>query len=240
VDIGPKTGHVYFSDASDISPERRTGDSSPSSWDTMHAYVLDLLRAKRTGRLLRYDPTKNEVQIIASGLWFANGIAVVDAEETSILVSETSMGHALQYHITGNNAGSVEVVVDSLVGIIDGADCNHNTKLCYIPIPTPITTLFTVLHSRFMPRSVDAWLRTLLMMVPSSLAPKPKKYGGVVEFSLSSPETSVTRVLQDATGENISLITGVTEYRGKLYLGGLESKFIGVYDLGITTNTKTN
>jgi len=241
VDIGPKTGFVYFSDASDISPARSSAaDNSPSSWDVIYASVLDALRAKRTGRLLRYDPTTEEVQVLASGIWFANGIAVMDPEETSILISETYMQRPLRYHITGPMAGSLEVIADGLVGMLDGADCNHRTKLCYVPIVSPTTTLVKVLYSRFMPRLVEKWLRTLLMIVPSSLAPKPQKYGGFLELSPFSSSTSsksrITRVFQDPTGENISLITGVTEYGGKLYLGSLHHQYIGVYDLGLDSS----
>jgi len=236
VDIGPKTGHVYFSDASDIAPNRPSGDSSPSSWDILYASVLDFLRAKRTGRLLRYDPATNEVQILASGLWFANGIAVVDSEETSLLISETFMARIIRYHITGHNgkAGTTEVLLDSFVGPLDGADCDHKTTLCYAAILSPVTMWAKLLQSRFVPRSLDACLRTLIMMLPSSLMPKLDQYGGFVELSLSSSsssETHITRVFQDQTGENISTITGVTEYGGKIYLGGFHAKFIGVYDL---------
>lgn len=73
------------------------------------------------------------------------------------------------------------------------------------------------------------------MMLPSSLAPKTKRYGGFVEVS-SSSKSRITRVFQDPTGENISTITGVTEYGGKLYLGGLNQKYIGVYDLGLASS----
>lgn len=241
LDIGPKTGHVYFSDASDISPKHRTGDGSPSSWNViaiMHAYVLDFLRAKRTGRLLRYDPATNEVQILASGLWFANGVAVVDSEETSLLISESSMARIIRYHITGHNGktGTTEVLLDSLVGAIDGVDCDHEMTMCYAAIPAPVTTLVKVLFSRFMPRSLETCLRTMMMMLPSYLlVRKPDKYGGFVELSLSSSssETRITRVFQDSTGENISTITGVTEHEGKVYLGGLYTASIGVYDLDV-------
>jgi len=226
--------------ASDISPARSSAaDNSPSSWDIMYAAVLDAMRAKRTGRLLRYDPTTDEVQVLASGIWFANGIAVMDLEETSILISETFMNRPIRYHITGHKAGSVEVIADGLVGIIDGADCNRRTKLCYVPIASPMTMLLKVLYSKFMPRLVEKWLRTLIMILPSSLAPKPQKYGGFLELSplsSSSSKSRITRVFQDPTGENISLITGVTEYGGKLYLGGLHQQFIGVYDLGLASS----
>merc|ERR1719491_396843 len=73
-------------------------------------------------------------------------------------------------------------------------------------------------------------------MLPPSLAPKPQMYGGFLEMSpllsSSSSKSRITRVFQDPTGENVSLITSVTEYGGKVYLGNLHETYIGVYDLG--------
>jgi len=133
------------------------------------------------------------------------------------------------------------VIEEGLVGLTDGADCNHETKLCYVPIVSPTTMLMKVLYSKFMPRLVEGWLRTLLMMLPPSLAPKPQMYGGFLEMSpllSSSSKSRITRVFQDPTGENVSLITSVTEYGGKLYLGNLHETSIGVYDIGLASSVE--
>jgi hypothetical protein len=38
-------------------------------------------------------------------------------------------------------------------------------------------------------------------------------------------------MLQDPTGKEADMVTAVTEYEGKLYLGSLAKSYIGVYDL---------
>ena len=52
VDIGPRTGHVYFSDASNIKPDRNIH----GQWDILYASKIEALRGNLTGRLLRFIP----------------------------------------------------------------------------------------------------------------------------------------------------------------------------------------
>lgn len=41
----------------------------------------------------------------------------------------------------------------------------------------------------------------------------------------------ISRVVQDPEGVDLRTITGVTENKGRLYLGSLHNNFIGVYAL---------
>jgi hypothetical protein len=41
----------------------------------------------------------------------------------------------------------------------------------------------------------------------------------------------IIRTLQDPGGEVVTMITAVTEYNGKLYLGSLHNDYVGVYTL---------
>ena len=57
----------------------------------------------------------------------------------------------------------------------------------------------------------------------------PNTYGGVVEID---PGNGQTRLLQDPRGEDIGImLTGVTLWDEKQYLGSLHNDYIGVYDL---------
>ena len=56
----------------------------------MTAHKQDNLRAKPTGRLLRYKPETGEVDVLLDGLWFANGVAV-DRNEDYVIVTESNM-----------------------------------------------------------------------------------------------------------------------------------------------------
>ena len=84
VDVGPRTGHVYFTDASNVTPDRDPATGG-KTWDIMCTSILEGLRGSRTDRLLRYKPETGEVDVLATGAAFANGVPVVDVDETSVL-----------------------------------------------------------------------------------------------------------------------------------------------------------
>ena len=197
------------------------------TWDTLHASKLDLLRGKKNGKLLRYDPKTEKVDILAEGIWFANGVAV-DKDETFVIISETFSSRALKYN---SKDGSVEVMADRFPGYPDGADCSHKTGSCYIPMPSSEPGIVKFLKK--LPNYFDLIPRALVMILPKSLSPKPVKYGGIVEIipGHKSQPSGIKRLIQDPRGDYFSMLTGVSEYKGKLYLGSLTNDFIGVFDL---------
>lgn len=227
VDVG-KSGMVYFSDASNIPPER----DPDTTFDTMHSYKLDHLRGQKTGRLLQYNPKTDETVVLADDIWFANGVAVDAVDEKFVLICETSMYRVLKYHLSGTKKGQLDVSLDSLPGYTDGVDCTA-AGTCYVAIPSPVIGLSKLLYR--LPKSVQAGIKTLIMMLPKQLSPKPIRYGGFLEMKVSSSgddrKDVMTRIVQDPTGDAIMAITGVTEHKGKLYLGSLENRFIGIYQL---------
>jgi hypothetical protein len=213
-------------EASDIFPER----IGKTSWGTMEASKIDLFRGVPTGRLLRYQPETGSVDVLATGIWFANGIGV-DKDETFIVISETFGARYLKYHLEGEKKGQVEVILDEMIGLPDGADCSHTTGLCYAAIISSPPQILKILYS--LPPTLNRYLRTFFMLVPKSLQPKPVNYGCFMEISPGDDKSlpKVTRVVQDLNGDDLRLVTGVTEYQGKLYLGSLENDEVGVYDL---------
>jgi len=223
VTVGPKTGKVYFSDATELAPDR----IGTRTWDTFYTSKVDFVRGRRTGRVLEYDPATDEVKVLMDDLWFANGIGV-DKDESFIVVSESFRGQVLKYTFSDS---SKSVVLGRLTGYPDGNDCNHNTGLCYVPVPSAALRLMNYIFA--LPTPLDRFLRVLLMLIPRSIAPDIVPYGGVYEY-FPGDETKpaeTTRILQDPKGIDIHTLTGVTVHDNKLYLGSLRNKFIGVYDL---------
>jgi len=228
VDIGPRTGHVYFSDATDVKLDR---DLKTGKWDIWYPSKLEGIRGLKSGRLLRYKPETGDVDLIASGALFANGVAV-DAQESFVVFTSTFEGKVMKYHLTGEKEGQLETILTDFPGFLDGIDCSFDSSLCFVAMPAPATpelkALFTI-----RPAILSRLIRTILMLLPRGLAPDAKPYGGVAivhrgdEFS----KPSVKQIYQDPTGVDISVITGVTEGPdGKLYLGSLHNDFIGVLD----------
>ena len=227
VDIGRKTGHIYFSSATEIPAIRLEG----KKWSPMYVSQLDFSRGKKTGKLLRFNPDTDEVDVLIDNLWFANGVAV-DVDENYVIVSETFGARAWKYHLTGDKKGTAEVIVDKLTGFVDGADCSHSNGMCYVTLPGAKPAILSLIYS--IPFSfVEAMVRTLILVLPPWMSPKIAKYGAIVEFdpSVENIDDKKLRIIQDPEGKDIHMITGVTEHERKLYLGSIANNFIGVYDL---------
>jgi sugar lactone lactonase YvrE len=222
VDIGPISGKVFFSDATDMAPERLL---KKNTWDTLYTSKMDLTRGVGKGRLLQYDPSTDHVSVVARNILFANGVAV-DETESFVFLAETFGVRLLKYDLKEGGLKGVEVVMDSkdMTGYVDGVDC-AGTK-CYAVMPSAIVPLHKLWSK--LPDAVNVMLRTLILSLPSSLAPPVKKYGGLLEVDMS---TGAFRYLQDPNGLDIAMLCGVTEHDGKLYLGSIKNEYIGVYNL---------
>jgi sugar lactone lactonase YvrE len=222
VDIGPISGKVFFSDASTIAPDRQL---KTKTWNTLYASKMDLARGVGTGRLLQYDPSTDEVSVLARNIHFANGVAV-DENEDFLFLSETFGPRLLKYDLKAGGFQGLEVVVDNkdITGYVDGLDC-AGTK-CYAVMPSAISPVHKLWS--MLPAAVDVFVRTLIMALPKSFMPPVQKYGGILEVD---PSTGAFRYFQDPNGLDIAMLCGVTEHDGKLYLGSLENDYIGVYNL---------
>ncbi len=228
VDIGPRTGHVYFSDATDIKMDR---ELDSGKWDIMYPSKLEAIRGKKTGRLLRYKPETGEVDLIASGALFANGVAV-NAQESVVVFTSTYEGKVMKYHLTGEKEGQLETILTDFPGFLDGIDCSFHSSLCFVAMPAPATPDLKAIFS-IQPPILSRFIRSILMLIPRGLAPDAKPYGGVaiVHRGDESSKPYVKQIYQDPTGVDISMITGVTEaHDGKIYLGSLHHDYIGVLD----------
>ena len=225
VTIGPRSGKVYFTDATDIQPDRVN-----NIWDVLYASKLDLARAgRRRGRVLEYDPATDGLRVLATGLHFANGISV-DKDERFLIISETFQARSVKYYLQGPKEGTLELLDAHFPGYTDGVDCNPDSGLCYVAIPTPPAVMSWVYK---LPHPLDCFVRTLFMCLPRSLAPKPPAFGGVAEVDpgTETREQHLVRLLLDPTGKDVPLVTGSTVNENKLYLGFLHNNFVGVYDL---------
>ena len=197
----------------------------------MYTAKIDHVRGKKTGRLLQYDPKMDTTSILATGFAFANGVAV-DKDESFIMIAETFQFQTLKYHLQGDKRNSLEIMANRFTGYPDGADCSWKTGLCYTPLPTSILPLMKLIAK--LPNPFNMAFRNLLMLLPRTMAPKVVPYGGIVEMDPGKNATSPPhqiRLLQDPHGKDIGMLTGVTLWDEKLYLGSLHNEFIGVYDL---------
>ena len=76
-----QNGKMYFSDASTRF--------APKDWGgTFEASLFDIVEQSSTGRILEYDPATKATRLVATGLSFANGVAL-SQDEQSLFVNET-------------------------------------------------------------------------------------------------------------------------------------------------------
>ena len=76
LDISEVNGAIYFSDSTDIPPALNRG----GFYDTMMSYMLTSLSGRASGRLLKYEMSTGRTEVLVSGLWFANGVALAHDE----------------------------------------------------------------------------------------------------------------------------------------------------------------
>lgn len=189
--------------------------SSSTSRYSLHEYMGDLLEHSGTGRLLRRDPT-GKVETLLDGLQFANGV-VLAPDGSCVVVAETGAYRVTRYWLTGPKAGTHDLLIENLPGFPDNMALGSD-GLVWITLPAPRDPLL----DRLLP--LPGVLRRLVWALPDRLRPKPKRTVWVqaVDF-----DGTVVHDLQ-TSGTDFSMVTGVVEHEGTLYLGSLTESAVAV------------
>ena len=197
-------GTVYFTDSS-----RRFG---------IDHWRADLLEHSGTGRLLRRDPD-GAVEVLLDGLQFANGVALA-ADESFVAVAETGAYRLTRLWLRGERAGRTDLLADNLPGFPDNLSTGPG-GLLWVALGSPRNPLLDRLHRR------HPALRRAVWALPERLQPNPVRTlwvlavdaGGAVVHDLQGP------------GDDYTMVTGVREHGGRLYLGSLAERAVAVLDL---------
>ncbi|KAK3139288.1 hypothetical protein QOZ80_5AG0380740 [Eleusine coracana subsp. coracana] len=96
VEIDYETGAIYFTETSTRFQRRD--------------FLNIVISGDKTGRLLKYDPKKNHVEVLVDGLAFPNGLAM-STDGTYLLLAETTTGKILKYWIKTSKASTMDEVV---------------------------------------------------------------------------------------------------------------------------------
>ncbi|KAM0837063.1 hypothetical protein ACQ4PT_061909 [Festuca glaucescens] len=96
VEIDHETGVVYFTETSTRFPRRE--------------FLNIVVSGDATGRLLKYDPSNNEVEVLVDGLAFPNGI-LMSEDRSHLLVAETTTGKIHKYWLKTPKASTLEELV---------------------------------------------------------------------------------------------------------------------------------
>lgn len=83
-----------------------------------------MLSRDKTGRLLKFDPTTNEVTVLMGNLMFPNGVALSKSGDF-LVVTETTNSRVLKFWLEPSKASQVEIFA-RLPGIPDNINRNQN------------------------------------------------------------------------------------------------------------------
>ncbi|GLJ10842.1 hypothetical protein SUGI_0136390 [Cryptomeria japonica] len=201
-------GSLYFSDASTKFPY--------TNW------VWDCLEGVPYGRLLKYDPTTKKTSVLLDGLGFANGVAL-SASEDYVAVCETWKFRCLKYWIKGEKSRRTKILVDNLPGGPDNISLALDRQSFWIAI-----LKLRIKAVQFM--FEYPILRHIFARYPSILNWFGVTTGWAMVAKVGEDGT-IIKMFDDSNGKVISFVTSAMEVGEYLYLGNLNTKFLGRLNL---------
>jgi sugar lactone lactonase YvrE len=197
-----RDGTIWFSDSSARFP--------------LEHWKGDLIEHSGTGRLLRRDPN-GRVEVMLTGLHFANGVALA-ADESFVVVAETGAYRLTRLWLSGPDTGKSDVLVDNLPGFPDNI-ARGTDGLIWIAIGSPRNATLDMLAPR------PPVLRKVLWALPEALLPKP---ANTVWVQAVDEGGQLVHDLQTTT-PGFSMVTGVREHDGVVWLGSLQSNVVATF-----------
>lgn len=219
LDTLPDGSRVYPNNLA-VLPDGRIAFSESSSkfsagktLGTYDASLLDILEHGGHGRLFLFDPVAGSVSTLLDGLNYANGVAA-DPDGRFVLVAETGHYRVLKHWLSGDSAGSTEVVIDNLPGFPDNLKTGLNGRF-WLGFAAPRNDLVDALSNR-------PFVRKIIQRLPSVLRPAAVPSSHVIAFDADG---TVLMNLHDPDAR-VPTLTGVLETSRSLYLTTLFGKYL--------------
>jgi sugar lactone lactonase YvrE len=169
---------------------------------------------------LEFDPVTKLTRVVASGLSFANGIAL-SQDQTSLFVNETGKYRVWKISLAANGldlrqpSSQASILFDNLPGYPDNLMRGTEGKI-WLGFAKPRNPTIDGMATK-------PWLRKLSLRLPRALWPVPKVYGHVMAFT---EDGKVVADLQDPGG-SYPETTAVLETADRLYIQSLHAKTLG-------------
>jgi 2-keto-4-pentenoate hydratase/2-oxohepta-3-ene-1,7-dioic acid hydratase in catechol pathway/sugar lactone lactonase YvrE len=193
-------GTVFFSDS--------------STRFRIEHYKQDLLEHRPNGRIFRYDPAGGELDLIADGLYFPNGVALAP-DESFLLVAQTAGYDILRIPLTGPDVGRPEPFAANLPGLPDNMSPAGDGTY-WVAFPSPRLPFV----DRMMPHPAP---RRIAARLPERLQPAAQRYGLVARIGADG---AILQTLHGPAGSYREIV-GVRQHDGWLYLGSLAETAVG-------------
>jgi len=200
---------LNFTDDVDISPDGMIYFTDASEKFDVHNYRGDLWEHRPHGKLIRYNPFKDELTLLLDSLYFANGIAVSN-DGQFLLFNETYDYTISKYWLKGPKSGTTEKIFRNTPGFPDGISSGSN-GVFWVAMFTPRNVAADALAPK-------PFLRKIIYRLPLFLQPAPVRHGFILGIDSNG---NVIYNLQDPSPNSFSPITSVEEENGLLYLGSL-------------------
>ena len=201
-------GTVYFTE-------------STSSF-TVADYLGAILEARGRGNLYRLDADGSASRVL-DGLYFANGVTPT-ADGSALVIAETQ-GRALsKYWLTGPRAGTLTPLAVNLPAMPDNLSTGADGRI-WCAMVTPANPIADRLAAG------PPLLRKMVWRLPKPLQPKPAAVVWVVAFD---PDTGEAVAGLRTTHPSFSMVTGLVEAGGRLWMGSIGAPYLGCVDLAAT------
>lgn len=197
-------GTVWFSDSS-----RHFG---------IDRWKDDFVQDTASGRLLALRPD-GSVETVLDGLRFANGVALAP-DESFVVVAETRGRTLVRHWLTGDRAGTRDLLVDGLPGYPDNI-ARGSDGLIWVSIASPTDPVVERLGR------APLFVRKGVTKIPERFQPAPKRTCRVQAYDVAG--TLVHDL--DLDTPDFRMATGVREHEGRVWIGSLHEPSVGVVDL---------
>ncbi|KAI5445605.1 protein STRICTOSIDINE SYNTHASE-LIKE 4 [Lathyrus oleraceus] len=206
--IEASDGNIYFSVAS-----TKFG---------LHNWHLDVLEARPHGKLLKYNPMSNETVIVLDDLAFANGVAL-SKEEDYVVVCETWKLRCVRHWLKGINKGKTDIFIENLPGGPDNINLAPDGSFWIALIQQFSYERLRFVHTSKVSKHLVASFPWLFNLINGAV-----KSAMVVNVGA---EGNIIRNFGDNEGKVISFLTSAVEFEDHLYLGSLNTDFVGKFPL---------
>lgn len=201
-----------------VAPDGRIFFSASTMRRTVDQAVRDIVENRPTGRLFCYHPESGVTEQLATGLLFANGVAL-SPDGTFVLVAETGRFCVQRIRLTGDQAYSQETFLAELPGMPDNMSVGSD-GLLWIALVAGNDPQLAKLQA--LPR----WLRSLIAPLAQSKSDRTQAPDTVHVQAYDWSGRLVHNIRRENCGYRF--VTGVREQGGHLYLGSIREQSIGV------------
>ncbi len=191
---------------------RRIYFSEPFAYEgaSVDDAVDEAIALARNGRLWRHDLDTGSTRLIAEGFHFINGVLydphAAQSREESVIVTQTSLFRLTRFYLRGPKAGTAEVVIDGLTGTPDGMDRDAAGRI-WLAAFLERSRILTWIHA-------NAWIKPLVMRLPTDLLPVPKRTGVIVV----GPDGSKPLYAATYEGPRVTSVASAVPASGGIYL----------------------